>query len=258
MSSLCRGSARLWGAQLLVCVFSLLFSLSGVAASLQILQSNAPVPVPVKTEVIVDSAGQHWSNLSIKVTNSLSEVIDARNLQVDFSAPVAVSSIWGTFSSISYPSQFKTSSVRLESGLYRTSVVLGFSEDSWIKTELKPGASFTLQFGLSLLATQDTVKDIQVFPEQPVIADGVISLKAPSAPGADVSHLKPRVTITGAGQFEQSEELAWGEVKAVSNLGYGDYVIHIQQVGAYPPSKPTFPITLSKDSKEVEVAWVYG
>ncbi|UYM18159.1 hypothetical protein [Endozoicomonas euniceicola] len=139
-----------------------LILLSGFALPVKAEPLQAPVPAPVKTEVIVNSSGAHWSNVSIKVTNSLSKAIDVRNVQVDFSAPAAVNSVWGSFPSVSYPGQIKVNSPGQDGELFRTSVVLTFASDSWINTSLKPGSDFTLQFGLPLLATSHSVSNINL------------------------------------------------------------------------------------------------
>ena len=257
MNSSINALSRLWEGRWLSGVLLALILLSGSALPVKAEPLQAPVPAPVKAEVIVNSSGAHWSNVSIKVTNSLSKAIDVRNVQVDFSTPAAVNSVWGSFPSVSYPGQIKVNSLGQNGELFRTSVVLNFASDSWINTSLKPGTHFTLQFGLPLLATSKSVSNIKVFPEKPVIADGAITLNAPQAPGAEVSSLKAKVMISGAGEFERIEELAWGSTKTLSSLAYGDYVVHVQQVGPYPPARPTVPVTLSSKSKSAEVTWNY-
>ena len=221
-------------------------------------QTQAPQPAPVQTEVIVDSASANWSNLSIKITNTLAQDADIDGMVVTFVSPQDVTSVWGDFGGISYPNNIAVNSTPTAEGKFLIQVTTTYSDDSWINSMLAVGGAISLQFGLGVNATPETIQDVKVFLDGVETGDGQITLTAPTAPGSDVTDQKATATLSGPNGYQQSFSLDWQSSTTVDALTYGAYILDVNPVGAYPAKPARQEQTLTDDSHQAELSWGYG
>ncbi|MBW3698315.1 hypothetical protein EK599_21815 [Vibrio sp. T187] len=240
---------------------SAFFPVTTLASERIVVQQNkmqAPQPAPVQTEVIVDSASASWSNLSIKITNTLSQEADIDGMVVTFLSPLDVTSVWGDFAGISYPSNISVTSTKADDGQYLVQVSTTYADESWINSMLSVGGAIKLQFGLGVNATPSTIQDVKVFLDGVEAAEGEITLLAPAAPGNDVASQQATATLSGPNGYQQSLSLDWQSSTTIDALSYGEYTLDVNPVGSYPAEPARQEGNLSENDKDAEFTWGYG
>ncbi|USD40123.1 hypothetical protein J4N42_08535 [Vibrio sp. SCSIO 43135] len=225
---------------------------------IQQAKTQAPQPAPVQTEVIVDSASATWSNMSIKMTNTLAQEVDIDGMVMTFVSPLDVTSVWGNFAGISYPSNIAVSSTQTDDGQFLIQVTTTYADESWINSMLPVGSAISLQFGLGMNATPETISDVKVYLDGVETGDGVITLTAPAAPGSDVANQQATATLSGPNGYQQSVSLDWQTSTTLDSLTYGDYTLDVNPVGAYPADPASQDQTLTEEGNEAQLTWGYG
>ncbi|WP_158262654.1 chitinase [Photobacterium sanctipauli] len=238
-----------------------LFAPSALAAAMIDVQQSryqAPQPAPVQTEVIVDSASEHWSNLSVKITNTLPNPIDLNGMVVTFVSPQEVTSAWGNFTGVSYPDAITASSTATGNGDYLVQITTTFGTDSWVNSELATAGSIALQFGLGVNATPDILSDVKVYLDGVDAPEGAITLYAPQAPGSDVANEQAVVTLSGPNGYQKTVSMDWQQTETIEDLLYGAYTLHVNPVGGYPADPAEQEKSLTEEQDNVSFTWGYG
>ena len=216
--------------------------------------SNPDVEVTVTTQ-----GNQWWSNVEIGLKNAAPYALDFQDTTIEFDTPAQVSSVWGEFPSLSYPSNISVSSTQ-DGDYFHNVVVLSFPNESWANTKLSAGDSVTIKFGLSAGVSPSDLRNIKVFLGNTLPSggnDGRISLVVPAAPGSDVSNDSPTVDVTGPNGYDTSISLNWQEVRTLDSMAYGDYTVSVNDVGAYRAQPQELNISLGSSQKTADVTWQY-
>jgi chitinase len=211
-------------------------------------------------EVTVTTQGnQWWSNVEIGLKNAAPYALDFQDTTIEFDTPAQVSSVWGEFPSLSYPSNISVSSTQ-GGDYFKNVVVLSFPNESWANTKLPAGDSVTIKFGLSAGVGPSDLRNIKVFLGNTLPSggnDGRISLVVPAAPGSDVSNDSPSVDVTGPNGYDTSISLNWQEVRTLDSMAYGDYVVSVNDVRAYRAQPQELNISLGSSQETADVTWQY-
>ncbi len=192
------------------------------------------------------------------ITNHSKQTVDLTNALVEFATPYRVIEVTGSFFPISMPDRRVLVSERM-GGQYKNQLVLAFSENQKLNTELHPGStlSLILKFESQAKLGQSSAKAIIFLSDkdqQTSYQHGQLIFRAPKAPAPEVKQLPAVVTVKGAGDFEKRVAVDWGQKFILDQLPYGEYTIHTEQVGDFPGmAKQTIRLTNRKSATVVKI-----
>lgn len=201
----------------------------------------------------------YYASVDLKLTAK--QTIDLQDATIQLKTPTKVSSAWGDFPGIAYPT-VTVSSKADGGGYYNTLINLEFPKGSqWWKPKstLDTGKSITLKFGINGAVSQALLSDhVKLYLDNapiPVVS-GKLIIEAPSSPSAEVASQKAVATIKGPGDYQKTVSLNWGESTVLDELVLGDYAVSSAQVGPFPGKK--VDVSLNEDAHNKTIILSYA
>jgi len=191
--------------------------------------ATTPQPAPsCVTAVFSNSSSSGWSNISLVIKNSCTSTIDFQNSTITFTNSKNLNaSVWGTFNSLSYPSNtLQVTSQPATSG-YTSTITLQFPTGSWVNSKLAPNQSFTLFYGAP---TPDYVANSVKIYTGTVIQTGEIDLSSNTVQPSGVTTTSATVDIVSGGQTISKVQLPWNGQLQITNLAVANYTIQPESV----------------------------
>ncbi|GLT19222.1 hypothetical protein GCM10007938_30040 [Vibrio zhanjiangensis] len=109
---------------------------------------------------IVGSESQWWNTYKVTLTNDSSKPVELRDAKIVFDSNLTMSTPNWSASGVSYPNMTFTS--KSQGDLFKNTLVLGFDDGSWVKSQLLGGSSIELTLGvggvLDLSLLQNTIR----------------------------------------------------------------------------------------------------
>ncbi|MDE1462851.1 hypothetical protein [Spartinivicinus poritis] len=210
--------------------------------------------------ISIQHLGETQATGRLLITNQSKQTVDLTNALIEFATPYRVIEVSGSFFPISMPDRRVLVSERI-GGQYNNQLVLAFSENQKLQTELHPGStlSLMLKFESKAKLGQSSAK-ATIFlsdkDQQVSYQHGQLLFRAPKAPGPEVKGMPAVVTVKGVGDFEKRVAVDWGQKFILDQLPYGEYTVHTEQVGDFPGmAKQSIRLSNRKSAAVVKIKY---
>jgi chitinase len=183
--------------------------------------SSLANPTSCVKGVFSKSGSQHWSNITLKLTNQCGIPVDFQNSRITFiNSDNLNTSFWGNFNSLTYPdNNLQITSQPNTDASYLASFSLHFPEQSWANTTLANQASITISYGSSSAGYVES--SVQVYLNDITPPEyGSIQIQNSSLPSVITGYSgTPVATLTSSEeQTTFAQSVQWNSVTTVENL----------------------------------------